>query len=281
MATFPFLALTPLVFLLWTSEFHSPRFVRTFFEESPEPPEDMVFVPAGEFPRGDNAGLPNERPTGLVYLDAYHFGKTEVTNGQYHAFWVATGGERSPHTPKSFGGEIGYWPDVAQTKPDCPVVGVRWRDALAYAQWRGCRLPTEAEWEKGARGTIGSEFPWGNDFAMPIFGRNHHANIWNGSDGFDNHLAPVGSYPTGISRFGAYDLGGNAAEWVSDWYSETYYHWSPRRNPKGPSAGTWRVVRGGSWMSGMDSTRGAARWMQHPSYGTSFIGFRIAKSAEQ
>ena len=237
---------------------------------------DLCLIPAGIFTMGSDEEMPNEAPAHTVYLDAYYIGKTEVTNAEYYAFWLENGGAGSEHTPISYGGEFGAWPELAKTKPDHPVIGVSWHSAAAYAAWRGMRLPTEAEWEKAARGTNGRLWPWGNSFRQRIKGRTTHANIWNQGGG---RLQPVGSYPTGVSPYGANDMAGNVWEWVSDWYSQTFYHHSPDRNPKGPRVGSRRVVRGGSWLNRQMLARCSTRIGQYPEVGTSFIGFRLAKDA--
>lgn len=248
----------------------------TFFFSLPrvmaEP--EMLFIPAGTFTMGsDDDRFPNEAPAHNVYLDACYIGKTEVTNAEYYQFWLADGGDESEHTPVSYGETFGEWPAIAKTKPNYPVVGVSWNDAVAYAAWVGKRLPTEAEWEKAARGTDARRWPWGAQFSQPV-----KANVWHAKDGF-KHLAPVGHYPTGASPYGALDMAGNVWEWTADWYSDTYYHRSEGRNPKGPEAGSRRVVRGGSWLSPARLSRCATRIGQYPKSGTSFIGFRLAADA--
>ena len=243
-------------------------------DASAEP--DLCLIPAGTFTMGSDDDLPNEAPAHKVYLDAYYIGKTEVTNAEYYPFWLESGGTDSEHTPISYEGEFGTWPEIAKTKPNYPVVGVSWDAATAYAAWRGMRLPTEAEWEKAARGTTARRWPWGNTFAQRIKDATLHANIWKQSGA---HLKPVGTYPTGISPYGAHDMAGNVWEWVADWYSENFYRHSPDRNPKGPTVGSRRVVRGGSWLNPETFARCSTRFGQHPPIGTSFIGFRLAKDA--
>ena len=136
---------------------------------------DLCLVPAGTFIMGSDADMPNEAPVHEIYLDAYYIGKTEVTNAEYYPFWLENGGAGSEHTPISYGGErviqgmnsiyseikFGTWPDIAKTKPNHSVIGVSWHSAVAYAAWRGMRLPTEAEWEKASRGTNARRWPWG------------------------------------------------------------------------------------------------------------------------
>ena len=243
------------------------------------PPDGMVFIPAGKFTMGNDAGGIGTKPAHHISLGAYYIDKHEVTNAEYYTFWMADGGENSAHTPVSYGEEsgIGNWPHVAQTKPNYPVVGISWNDADAYAKWVKKRLPTEAEWEKAARGTDERVWPWGNVFFVSIRGVNVHANVWNGRDGYDNNLAPVGNYPTGASPYGVFDMGGNVWEWVADWFSESYYYRSPSQNPTGPAVGSRRAVRGGSWANGPQLAQCITRMGHHPAIGTSFIGFRLAR----
>ncbi len=237
---------------------------------------DLCLVPAGTFIMGSDDDLPNEAPAHKVYLDAYYIGKTEVTNAEYYLFWLESGGASSEHTPISYEGAFGTWPEIAETKPNYPVIGVSWDAATAYAAWRGMRLPTEAEWEKAARGTTARRWPWGNTFTQRIKGMTVHANVWKQSGA---HLKPVGTYPTGVSPYGAHDMAGNVWEWVADWYSENFYYHSRDRNPKGPAVGSRRVVKGGSWLNPEMIARCSVRFGQHPPIGTSFIGFRLVKDA--
>ena len=236
----------------------------------------MQYIPAGDFTMGSDDDLPNEAPARKIYLNAYYIGKTEVTNAEYHQFWLAVGGATSAHTPISYGGQFGHWPRIAETKPNHPVIGVSWDAAVAYAAWRGMRLPTEAEWEKAARGVDARRWPWGNTFTLQIEETKTHANTSRQSNA---RLQPVGTYPTGTSPYGADDMAGNVWEWVADWYSETFYYHNPDRNPKGPAIGSRRVVKGGSWLNPEMLARCATRIGQHPAIGTSFIGFRLAKDA--
>ena len=238
---------------------------------------DMCFVPAGTFIMGSDTDLPNEAPAHTVYLDAYYIGRTEVTNAEYHEFWIADGGPESEHTPISYGGVFGTWPRVAEAKPNHPVVGISWEAAVAYATWGGMRLPTEAEWEKAARGTTARRWPWGNTFTQRINGTSDHANARKDPETF---IKPVGSYPTGVSPYGAHDMAGNVWEWVADWYAESFYYRTPDRNPKGPEIGSRRIVKGGSWLNPDLLARPATRIGQYPAIGTSFIGFRLAKDAD-
>ena len=233
--------------------------------------ENMILIPIGEFMMGSENRGPDEKPVNKVYLDAYYIGKYEVTNEEYYKFWQATG----KYTPESFTDEygIGAWPERALKFPNHPVVGVSWYDAVAYAEWVSMRLPTEAEWEKAARGTTDRLWPWGNSLQA-------YANTWNGKDGYDNSIAPVGSYPNGKSYYGVMDMAGNVWEWTSDWYSDTYYFHSPKQNPTGPETGSWRVIRGGAWTDDIKRCTTTFRFYFYPSLKTSFIGFRLAQTAE-
>jgi formylglycine-generating enzyme required for sulfatase activity len=224
----------------------------------------MMLIPAGEFEMGDsfNEGGAGERPVHLVYLDAFYIDVNEVTNAQYKKFMLATG------HPAPL-----YWADPKFNAPDQPVVGVSWEDAQAYCKWAGKRLPTEAEWEKAARGgLLGNRYPWGND----ISGDNANYEGTGGKDIWDRP-APVGSFaPNG---YGLYDMVGNAWEWCADWYDSGYYAKSPKQNPKGPDSGGWRVLRGGSWTFNTSYLRCAYRSGDYagPSTTHDFVGFRCSQ----
>ena len=246
--------------------------------------ENLILIPAGTFTMGSERRAADEKPMHKVYLDAYYIGKYEVTNAEYYAFWVSDASRR--HTPENFAHlpDIGEWPARAKQFPNHPVVGVSWHDAKAYAEWRGMRLPTEAEWEKAARGYTDRTWPWGN--AMEPY-----ANTSAVDDGYDNQLAPVGSFPRGKSYYGALDMAGNVWEWTADWYSDVYY-WrslqannnasrSAKRNPPGPDVGSWRVIRGGSYIDALPRCSTTFRFYLYPRLKTSFVGFRLAKTAEK
>ena len=264
----------------------------------------MVFIPAGEFLMGspEGEGAFDEHPQHKVYLDSYYIDQYEVTNARFKKFVEATGyvtdAERKKYgdvwNPKggmlslrNFGGvnwrSPNAWrlPTLDLPHPDAweyylmnhPVVQVSWNDAQAYATWAGKRLPTEAEWEKAARGTDGRMWPWGNVFNIDIEGETVHANIAS------DYLLPVDSFPTGVSPYNVYDLAGNVEEWTADWYAADYYIHSPRNNPKGPDNGIARVLKGGSWRHQKSHhVLSASRNYQAPDYSSNFVGFRCAWS---
>ena len=195
----------------------------------------MTFVPAGDSVMGSPAGVgdPDEVPQHTVTLDAFWIDRTEVTNRQYAAC-VAAGACPADHTPISFQ-RLDYYEDL--DFGDYPVIYVSWDDAQAFCRWAGKRLPTEAEWEKAARGLQSWLYPWGNELDLS------RAN----AAGVRGDPVRVGSYPSGASPYGVQDMAGNVAEWTADWYGLRAYRDSPAANPAGPATGTARVVRGGSW----------------------------------
>lgn len=234
----------------------------------------MVFVPAGEFLMGsgdsDSTADGNEKPQHRVSLDAFWIDQHEVTNAQY-AQCVSAGKCEPPSESSSYTRAKYY--GIPQFD-DFPVVLVSWSDANAYCQWAGKRLPTEAEWEKAARGPstgsgAGRIYPWGDQFDQSRLN----------SGGVVGDTTQVGKYPNGASPYGVFDMTGNVWEMVNDWYAVDYYYESPRANPPGPSSGTSQVKRGGSFTEDQKQVRVAARYsLQYdPSSGTNKIGFRCAQ----
>ena len=222
---------------------------------------EMILIPAGEFIMGspESEGDDDEHPQHTVFLDAFYIDKYEVTNAQYKQFMDATGHEAP-----------GLWNDERFNQPNQPVVSVSWHDAVAYAEWAGKRLPTEAEWEKAARGTDGRKYPLGNEWD------SSKCNSGVDGDGYE-YAAPVGSFPDGASPYGVMDMAGNVDEWCADLYDEDYYSRSPQQNPKGPDSGSRRVFRGGSWDSSLTLLRCADRGNFVPTWAASDIGFRCSQ----
>jgi formylglycine-generating enzyme required for sulfatase activity len=231
----------------------------------------MYLVPAGEFTMGSEKGIDDERPAHQVYLDAFYMDIYEVTNSLYQAC-VDVGGctppqKTSSQTRSSYYGNSQF--------DDYPVIYVDWNMAKTYCEWRGDRLPTEAEWEKAARGTDGRMYPWGEDISCDKSNYN----------GCKEDTTKVGSYLNGVSPYGLYDMAGNVWEWVNDWYDSGYYQSSPPLNPLGPGSGQSRVLRGGSWdtigigVSGDGyNVRSAYRHYLTPDAIRSSVGFRCARS---
>ena len=229
----------------------------------------MVFIPAGEFLMGspEGEGDDDEHPQHTVYLDAFWIDKTEVSNAMYQKCVAAGACQPSDDYGSDF------------NAPTQPAVGVSWHDAQAYCQWAGKRLPTEAEWEKAARGPDGRKYPWGNEWDVHRIKRLNFADKntdynWSDKEADDGyqHTAPVGSYPAGASPYGALDMAGNVWEWVADWYDANYYANSPDRNPPGPDSGQLRVMRGYSWIN--DYVRAAGRLGDSPAIHVKGSGFR-------
>jgi len=215
----------------------------------------MVLVSSGVFWMGcevqkgrecaDNDAIPLHK----VYVDAFYIDKHEVTITQYNEC-VKDGKCEAPHFNDGTC-ECCALPTGASfnifMNPDQPVVCVNWYQAKSYCEWKGKRLPTEAEWEKAARGTDGRKYPWGNQMATCDFAVMDDTKGKGGDGCGKNRTWSVGSKPKGASPYGAMDMAGNVAEWTQDWYDFEYYKNSPLKNPKGPRKGKYKVVRGGSW----------------------------------
>ncbi len=281
----------------------------------------LVYVPAGEFLMGSTDAevaqalkgcsdsgwvlcdlINAEKPQHTVSLDAYWIDKTDVTNAMFAQFVKATsyktGAEKlgfayvlnlsmgfSPESWEPTSGANWQHPrgpgsDI-KGLDDHPVVQVSWYDAKAYCEWAGRQLPTEAQWEKAARGTDGRKYPWGND---PVAGNllnfaDKNLAIRQADKTIDDgypFTSPVGHYPKGASPYGALDMAGNVDQWVADWYDEKYYASSPDPNPAGPASGQYRAVRGGAWLGGAWGVRTAFRHWEE--IGLDFLGFRCVRS---
>jgi len=275
-------------------------------EEKTAVTKDMAYIPFGQFLMGSTtqanapsepsgkartakerladspqswANFHDEGPAHPVVLDAYYLDKHEVSNRRYGEFMKATG-----HAAPA------YWDDKRLNKPEQPVVGVNWYDAKAFCEFEGKRLPTEAEWEKAAKGPQGFRYPWGNEVDPARANYGGHGNQQAGTK-------PVGSYPNGVSGYGLHDMAGNAFEWVQDWYDPKFYRPDPSVNPTGPAKPVWmggtgtyvdrltvgekRVLRGGSWIAAPQSITTTHRFWNHPinnCYGVG-LGFRCALTA--
>ena len=247
---------------------------------------DLVLVPGGPFKMGDNFGdgESRERPVHVVDVGSFYIGKYEVTNGHWRKFRD----DPAYNDPKLWPNgrvvpkeQVPYWTNAQNhgggtpDSDDFPVLGVNWDSAVAYCKWvsaktgKTYRLPTEAEWEKAARGTDQRRFPWGNTIDRTL------AN-YAGAQQYDTGMK-VGSLK-GASPYGAYDMAGNAMEWCADWYARDYYSISPKKHPKGPDTGAYRVVRGGSFFTDAFDLRTYGRSAAWPSFQAHrMIGFRLAR----
>ncbi len=234
----------------------------------------MVYVPAGEFLMGsadsDGKAEDDEKPQHTVTLDAYWIDRTEVTNAQYRRC-VEAGACRKPDC----------WNEPNANADEQPVVCVGRSAAQAYCQWAGAQLPSEAQWEKAARGSDGRAYPWGDDFdgSRLNFCDNRCEYGWKDAsfdDGY-TYAAPVGSYPAGASPYGALDMAGNVREWVADWYGP--YTAAAQSNPAGPASGELGVLRGGTWDSVAGYVRAAYRHRSGVDGWSDSSGFRCAAPA--
>ena len=224
---------------------------------------ELVYIPSGDFSMGSLAGPADEQPVHTVKLDSYYIDKTEVTNGMY-SLCVAAGACLKPMVFSS-NTHYGYY--FFEPYISFPVIALKWSSAETYCTWAGRRLPTEAEWEKAARGTDGRTYPWGNDLPNKTL-LNFNSPLGD--------TVTVGSYPSGASPYGVLDMAGNVTEWVADWYAADYYGSSPSSNPTGPIQGDYKVLRGGSWHSDEYSVRSADRHWLGPDTRDVVIGFRCA-----
>ncbi|WP_447970847.1 formylglycine-generating enzyme family protein [Nitrospira sp. M1] len=228
----------------------------------------MVEIPEGPFTMGSRKDDPDEGPAHPVYLHTYYIDLKEVTQKEYDRFLKMTKYQK-PIVPV-------FEDEVSKLQnPDYPVMAVTWNDAVAYCRWAGKRLPTEAEWEKAARGEGKRQYPWGAKFDQ------NYANVDGKDDGYQ-YLAPVGSYEVGRSPFGLYDMTGNVAEWVIDNYAADYYQLTPYRNPTGPdNDDVYKVIRGGSWRESRVGARLTKRFSAKMWRTDATVGFRCAKDPEK
>src|SRR5262245_28295818 len=245
----------------------------------------VVVIPAGEFTMGskriddDPYGLwtqfdDTELPQQRVWLDEFLMDRDEVSLGEYLAYLA----KKKRHPPEELQKLISHVITVHsmsdETLARWPVLYVTWHDAVEFCTAQGKRLPTEAEWEKAARGPNGLLFPWGEtapDNERAMFSQHHVHEI--------PILAAVDSLLPGRSPYGVHHMAGNAAEWVQDWFGLDYYAYMPSRNPAGPANGRYKGVRGGSWRSKVIMLRTATRSGFNPDQRSATIGFRCAQSS--
>ncbi len=228
--------------------------------------DDMVlmYVPAGEFKMGTTpieSTLINEKPQHVVFVDAFWMDKTEITNARYAL--CVNDGKCAPPTLTQSATRPRYYGNLDFN--NYPLIGLTWDEAKNYCAWAGQRLPTEAEWEKAARGVTNWTYPWGNtspDSTVLNFGR------------MIGDTSEVNKYPKGSSQYGIWDLAGNVSEWIADWYDEKYYEASPAKNPTGAATGQTRVVRGGAWDFPPQGLRAAQRQGANPLTRAYNVGFR-------
>lgn len=237
----------------------------------------MALVPSGAFEMGGNNGADDEEPVHALILDDFYIDQYEVTNSQY-ALCEATGlcdsttdtsAYESSYARRSYYGNPEY--------ADYPLINVNWDEANKFCEWRGARLPTEAEWEKAARGGLeGNHYPWGDETPVCEIGARNGARFDDNDACNNTDTVKVGSYsPNG---FELYDMAGNVWEWVSDFYDENYYLSSPAHNPAGPEEGMYPVIRGGSWNSSSDHLIVSDRLFNDPKSGSFNIGFRCVRT---
>ncbi|HEY9075746.1 MAG TPA: SUMF1/EgtB/PvdO family nonheme iron enzyme [Anaerolineaceae bacterium] len=265
---------------------------------SPADGATLVCVPEGSFLMGSNAYDADDdaKPAHTVALDAYWIDQAEVTNSQFEAFVNATG-----YLTEAQKGVTSYYYNQARKawekesgaswkmpkgpgsnlagRADFPVVLMSWQDADTYCRSVGRRLPTEAEWEKAARGTDARKYPWGDEFPNCTLANFNKTGTTGGTDYCVGDVLKVGSLPRGSSPYGAWDMVGNVSEWVADWYSSTYYKSSPVQNPKGPSSGRGHIYRGGNWSFGSVHMLVYRRMYLEMNVIYDFMGFRCAVSA--
>ncbi len=247
------------------------------FAEIIHTPKNMVLIPSGSFWMGSNTGEENEKPVHKVNLNSYYIDKYPVTNAEFDRFIQESGYKGKGEWKKYF----------TKATKNHPVVAVNWFEAAAYAEWAGKRLPSEAEWEKAARGNDMRKYPWGNkweknkcntpDLNDPEIMKKR-VDIYDGKG-----TTPAGSFPDGASPYGVMDMAGQVWEWCADWYDENYYSKLGKTcdNPRGPELGEYRALRGGAWGNLMGACRCTCRsYSQKPDYINFNVGFRCVKDTE-
>lgn len=226
---------------------------RTTFDHS-------VVIPAGCFVMGSNEAYAASKPAHRVYLSAYVIDRFEVTHQEYAEYVEATG-----NYPRAWQGNLPAMP------ANQPVTGILWDEAHQYCSWRGMRLPTEAEWEKAARGAAALFYPWGNKW---------DADLANTQESGIGAPVEVDAYPGGQSPYGLFNMVGNVQEWVSDYYDPEYYEFSPSWDPRGPDRVLDHVLRGGSWDSPREHANAIFRNSSHSVLPNERVGFRCARSID-
>jgi len=247
--------------------------------------DEMVLIPAGQFLMGSDKKVDRnaylaELPQRKIYLDAYEIDKFEVTTVQFLKFVLAK--DLPPLIDWQYDGG-----NFQETMVNHPVMHVSWDDADAYCRWAGKRLPTEAEWEKAARGDDARIYPWGNQMAG--LSRSNYGRTGLSGPVRDRPerlllyppIISVDKYDNAVSPYGIFQMSGNVAEWVADWYDPKYYASAPDRNPKGPENGTQRSFRGGGWIDSTPSVRAAQRNGTDPSTKMNWMGFRCARDVKE
>ncbi len=252
----------------------------------------MIVIAEGPFLMGDDVEDP-EKPVRKVFLSAFAIDRIPVTNRQYKEFIDETGYDGRQEADRNYllHFQKGMYPEETG---DHPVVYVSWHNAMAYARWAGKNLPTEAQWAKAARGTDGQRYPWGNEWdfsrlhcADTIAGReilneDDWCTWWDRFKGtYDKkrpRTVPVGSFESGRSPYGLYDMAGNVWNWIDTWYDAKTYTFTPDVDPEGPETGEFRCIRGGGWDCYKHWIRSAHRSCEDPRSTSDSIGFRCVKN---
>ena len=295
-----FFSATSVVFAMHAGEEHKEELLGNLQQARAEPlfvQSDnllMIRIPAGTFKMGSSFvenkrhlkgcrkydkscelwWFNDEYPDRLIFLDSYWLDIYEVTNEKYLEFVLATGHrfalDQTCETDKCRDGNLWQGASFPPRIKHQPVTQVSWHDADAFCRWRGKRLPSEAEWEKAARGPSGNLYPWGSGSPK---NRATYGRKWRGVF----TMTDVGTYSQGTSLYGVHDMAGNVWEWVDDWYDLKYYNWRRKKNPRGPAEGDFKVVRGGSWVNYPDTLRSSFRRWSQPEVRFNDTGFRCAK----